>query len=502
MAGEMNNTMALADFEFLCSLAREFNEYVPAERFRGSTAPAPSNATGDRPGDDFNRRANWQEILEPHGWTVAGTAGETTYWTRPGKSRRDGISATTGRCRTEQSGDLFYNFSTGGAPFDADTAYSKFAAHTLLNHGGDFAASASGLREGGYGRPPAANGHIVPGLPAALPATPRPPWTPTTTNSTSKAPVTYTIPELLGLELPMPRWAIPGLLSEGFSILAGKPKLGKSWMALNLALTIAAGGKALGNIQVQAGDVLYLALEDRLRRIRDRAAKVMKGIGMTAPHRLSVAVEWKRQDKGGVHDLAEWLSRATDPRLVVIDVWAKFHAPAKSKGSAYDQDYEQATEVKSVADHYGASVLVLHHTRKSAAEDVFDEISGTLGFAGAADGAMVLARNRGHNEGTLAMTGRDIEEQKLAVEFNPEAFTWKSLGSAEERLTGDLQLRVIDYMKRMLGRPLYAADIAEHLSEPPDNVRKTLHRLLDKNIIRHVGHTWSYPGEGEESGAE
>lgn len=324
-------------------------------------------------------------------------------------------------------------------------------------------------------------------------------WTLPTGPKSVSGPEIYTIPELLGLDLPPARWAIPGLLSEGLTILAGKPKLGKSWMALNLALTIAAGGMALGSIRVQAGDVLYLALEDRLRRIKDRAAKVLRGLQLPAPPRLSVAVEWKRQDKGGVEDLYNWLEKATDPRLIVIDVWAKFRTPSKSKGSAYEQDYEQLTEVKSIGDRFGASVLALHHTRKSAAEDVFDEISGTLGIAGAADGSLVLARSRGKNEGTLAMTGRDIEEQTLAVEFEPETFTWKSHGNAEQRYTGDLQKRIVEYLRRE-GAPRFVKDIASHLEKyeksEVESVRKVVSRLAEDKIIRREGNAYAFPGEG------
>lgn len=315
-------------------------------------------------------------------------------------------------------------------------------------------------------------------------------------------PEIYTLPELLELDLPEPRWAIPGLLSEGLTILAGKPKLGKSWMALNLAMTIAAGGKALGAIQVQPGDVLYLALEDRLRRIKDRATKVLGGMKMTPPPgRLSFATEWLRQDQGGVVRLAEWLDAATDPRLVIIDVWAKFRSPAKNRGSAYEQDYEQLTEVKSCADHYGASVLALHHTRKGAAEDVFDEISGTLGIAGAADGSMVLARSRGENEGTLAMTGRDIEEQTLAVEFDPATFCWKSHGSAEQRFTGELQKKIVDYLQRE-GAPRFVSDIATYLGKEEksevESVRKVVARLAESKVIRRVKKAFAYPGDVDD----
>lgn len=336
------------------------------------------------------------------------------------------------------------------------------------------------------------------------PAAPRPKWQPATAKKdTDPRPTIYRLPELMGLDLPAPRWAIPGLLSEGLSILAGKPKLGKSWMALNLALTVAAGGKALGNIRVQSGDVIYLALEDRLRRIRDRARKVLGGLKEEPPGRLCLAVEWRRQHQGGVHDLADWLDAAADPRLVVIDVWAKFRSPAKTKGSAYEQDYDQLSEVKSLADHYGASVLAVHHTRKGAAEDVFDEISGTLGIAGAADGAMVLARSRGANEGTLALTGRDIEEQTLAVQFDPETFVWTSLGNAEQRFTGELQKKIVDYL-RSEGSPRFVADIAAHLGKSEktevEAVRTVVKRLAEAKVIRRVNQAYAFPGEGGDQG--
>jgi hypothetical protein len=99
-----------------------------------------------RPGDDFNRRSTWREILEPHGWKLVRTNGEIEYWRRPGKDDR-GISATVGYAGT----DLLHVFSSNAHPFESDTAYSKFGAYTLLNHGGDFQAAAKELAAKGYG---------------------------------------------------------------------------------------------------------------------------------------------------------------------------------------------------------------------------------------------------------------------------------------------------------------------------------------------------------------
>jgi hypothetical protein len=137
-------------FTAWCDLAGEFNEYVPPERLK-TAAPSSSDAKGDRPGDEFNRRATWHEILEPHGWQVCRTSGDITYWTRPGKNPSAGTSATTGKCKTDASGDLLYIFSTNALPFDGGHAYDKFGAFARLNHSGDFYAATKAVCDLGYG---------------------------------------------------------------------------------------------------------------------------------------------------------------------------------------------------------------------------------------------------------------------------------------------------------------------------------------------------------------
>src|SRR5262249_34565487 len=144
--------------------------------------------------------------------------------------------------------------------------------------------------------------------------------------------------------------AIPGLLSEGLSILAGKPKMGKSFLALNLAMTIAAGGKALGDIETVAGDVLYMALEDRLRRVQVRARKMLAGLGGGARPPRHVAVSWPRQEQGGLDHLSRWLDAADNPRLVIIDVVAKFRTASTGRRNVYEEDYEVLSQIKDVLD--------------------------------------------------------------------------------------------------------------------------------------------------------
>lgn len=110
---------------------------------------------GARPGDDFNSRASWDDILSPRGWEKVYASGSTVYWKRPGK--RMGISATTGR----NAADNLYVFSTS-TEFEAEKPYDKFGAYALLNCGGSIPVAAKELLSLGYGRRPESLPHPVP----------------------------------------------------------------------------------------------------------------------------------------------------------------------------------------------------------------------------------------------------------------------------------------------------------------------------------------------------
>ena len=145
-------TITTAERDILLGLARSFNRYTPPD----NTPPSHrvrGGAPGDRPGDEYNARVGWDEVLTPSGWTVAGRCGEATYWKRPGKTE-PGHSAISGN-----GDDRLCVFSSNAAPLepygDRKKTYSKFDAYTTLYHGGDFSTAAKALAGMGYGR----NGH-------------------------------------------------------------------------------------------------------------------------------------------------------------------------------------------------------------------------------------------------------------------------------------------------------------------------------------------------------
>jgi hypothetical protein len=130
----------------LFSVARSFDQTPPEYLLRCAQPHArAARAGGERPGDSYNRRVSWAEVLEPHGWILLYTRDGESYWQRPGK-QGPVISATT----NYRGSDLLYVFSTS-TPFEAGRAYSKFAAFAILEHQGDFSAAAHELAMRGYG---------------------------------------------------------------------------------------------------------------------------------------------------------------------------------------------------------------------------------------------------------------------------------------------------------------------------------------------------------------
>jgi hypothetical protein len=251
----------------------------------------------------------------------------------------------------------------------------------------------------------------------------------------------FTAAELMAEELPPVRWVVPGLLPEGVTLLAGKPKLGKSWLALGLGIAVASGGIALGTKQVECGDVLYLALEDNPRRLQGRLGKMLAG--GAAPGRLHIATEWPRMDEGGAELLENWLGVNPNHRLVVVDILKRVRPLANSarNRSVYDADYEALQSLQSLASEYGVAILVVHHTRKLAAVDPVDEVSGSTGLSGGADGILVLKRDRGRADAYLHVTGREIEEEaELALKWDADLASWALVGDADEyRLSNERQ---------------------------------------------------------------
>jgi len=299
-------------------------------------------------------------------------------------------------------------------------------------------------------------------------------------------PETFTAPDLMALELPPMRWAVPGVVPEGVTLLAGKPKVGKSWFTLGHGVATAAGGVALGTKPVEQGEVLYLALEDDRRRLQGRLAKILAG--GDAPIGLHIALEWLRLDEGGAEALDTWLEAHREARLVVIDTLKKVRSRKFGNRSVYDVDYEALEPLLPLAAEHNVAVVVVHHTRKLAAADPLDEISGSTGLSGGVDGALVLKRDRGRADAYLYVMGRDIEEeQELALRWDANTAGWCIVGDAEEYRLSEERQAVARVLRNTDG-PLGPKDVAEALDKPNGAVRELLSQMAKSSDVENVSY--------------
>lgn len=301
----------------------------------------------------------------------------------------------------------------------------------------------------------------------------------------------WTADELMTTTFPEPRWAVNGIVAEGLTLLAGAPKLGKSWFALNAACAIAAGGVAFGRIPVDPGDVLYLALEDTGRRLQRRLGLILGSD--PAPARLVLATELPPMSNGGAERMTEWLDDHPDARLVVIDVLAKVRGRSAPNVPIYEADYLAMSALKAIADTYNVAVVVVHHTRKTTAEDFLDTVSGSQGLAGSADTVAVLTRSRGSADAVLKITGRDVEESERAFDFDPRTGLWRLLdGQAADYQLGATRRRILEATRTIEGAtPRMIAEALGDITE--GNVKVTVRRMVDDGQLDTDGHGHYFP---------
>ena len=242
--------------------------------------------------------------------------------------------------------------------------------------------------------------------------------------------ISTTASELQQAELKPTVFLITGILPEGTSIISAASKIGKSWMVLDMGLSIAAGKPFMGHGAIQCG-VLYLALEDSLSRLQDRMNKILDGC--SAPPGLFFATEAPTLDNGLLDALDTHLQQHPETKLVIIDTLQKIRGRALPRETPYEQDYREMGTVKAYMDKKGVSVLFVHHNRKMKDEaDPFNMISGTNGIMGAADTIWAIIKGkRADNEATLHITGRDVVQSDTVITFDKSCWKWKPVGSAE-----------------------------------------------------------------------
>lgn len=277
-------------------------------------------------------------------------------------------------------------------------------------------------------------------------------------------------------EFPPIRWAVNGLVPEGITLLAGPPKSGKSWMALDFAIGVATGTNAMGDVVCEPGDVYYAALEDTPRRMQTRQLTALHG--RETPERVDYVFDMPNIDRGGLAQVEAWLQDHPDARLVIIDVYGKI----KGAGKGYEADYALVDKFRQLSKRYKsvAIVLVTHTVKKINKNDPFASIVGGVGLTGAVDASMVLLRQRGEQVGTLWLTGKDVEEAATPIELREGR--WEVCEPAPEPLSESRQA----VLSAIGGGDLTPKSIAGATGMAPNTVRQLLFKMAKDGQVERT----------------
>ena len=235
--------------------------------------------------------------------------------------------------------------------------------------------------------------------------------------------------DLMDQVFPYRKEIVEGLLSTGAYILAGPPKIGKSFFVAQLAYYVSKGID-LWDYKVHPGTVLYLALEDDKKRLQDRMSRMF---GVEGSNNLHFATDAGQLGKSLEKQLENFMLEHPDTVLMIVDTLQKIREVAGDSYS-YASDYEAIGKLKEFADSHNICIVIVHHTRKQPAGDTFEMISGTTGLLGCADGALLMKKEkRTDSTATLELVSRDHPDQKLYLEKNQQTLVWE-LEHAEKEL--------------------------------------------------------------------
>ncbi len=249
-----------------------------------------------------------------------------------------------------------------------------------------------------------------------------------------------------------------GLLYAGAYILAGAPKIGKSFLVAQIAYHVSTG-QDLWGYKVHQGTVLYLALEDDFQRIQSRMF-MMYGVNDTP--NLHFATAAGKIGNGLDEQLENFMREHSDTKLIIIDTMQKIREVG-GEAYSYASDYDIIGRIKQFADQHCICVLTVHHTRKQRADDSFETISGTTGLLGCADGSLLMQKKkRTELDATIKVVGRDQPDQILYLKKDPQTQIWNL-----ERMENELYKEPPDPVLEAVAK-LVSAECREWIGSPSE----------------------------------
>ena len=324
--------------------------------------------------------------------------------------------------------------------------------------------------------------------------------------------------ELLEKEMPKVQWIVPDYIPSGLTLIAGPPKIGKSWLVLNLALSCAGGLHQVFGNSVPKADVLLLSFEDNERRLQSRLHDI---IGDQQVKLDNLLYEFEPHGRGGA--FTAWLDKELDEypgiRVVIIDTLQHIKAHQRQGQPIYEADVEAVRPLRAIAEKRCISIVVVHHTKKGK-NDPLEAVSGSFGLTGSVDTIITLtrqgdeqpdeqepdedARERKIRKARIQGTGRDlIENFDKLIEFDDGRHVWQVVDDYYEATPEKRKTVRSDILAALKDGPMRADAIAAQIGKTPGTVKVELNRMLNKTppLVTHFSHgLWVLPPSGIRRG--
>ena len=485
-------TISPDDRDILVRVAVTFDQRASNQRLVEPT----QNHAGLTPGNDYNQRVSWEDILLPHGWELNHSSGDKGFWRRPGKS--NGWSATTG-LKSTSGNELFCCFSSNAAPFEGAngrsqcTSYSKFAAYATLNHGGDYSAAAKQLSADGYGDRPSQSSDSLDSL------------GPVPTGERKRKPILKL--SLSGMRQQFPKLSSPvadGLFREGETgNFISVPKIGKSWGVYGLGISVTQGWDWLGRFPTAQGPVLLVDNELSPAVLASRIPKVAAAMFAERDEFIDDSYEqlfdiWSL--RGNLRTLEELGTEfeKIEPnyyKLIIFDAKYRFILAGVS-----ENDNSAQTQVYNLLDRYAAqlnsAILLVHHSSKGSQSEkrTTDVGSGAGAQSRAADCHMVLREHEEEGHVVLEAAVRSfppVEPLTLKWDFplwqptdlDPADLKGKKTKSEERQAKNDSEGR-LEIAGALLDSPLTASKLRKVTGYGSARVDRLLAMMVKGNEIQ------------------
>lgn len=285
-------------------------------------------------------------------------------------------------------------------------------------------------------------------------------------------------------EFPPLKWFASGLLHEGNCIFAGKSKRGKSWLAFNIAISLALGDDVLGHYEVPYPvKVAYCALEDGDRRMNRRIKQIEASRDLS---NLEIVFAMPKLAEGG-YDFIEHLIAKEGFQVVIIDVLAKVDDQGKSGPKGYQEVYDTLGRLHELRNKHTFALIMITHLRKAEAEEVSEQIMGSMAYVGIQDVVWVFQRKYGDNFGYLEVLDKDMAEKSIEIEFKEAEGLWTFVGEGDEHAASKEEFEILQYLREET-KPQSIKQIMEGIGMPAGKFsafRKRLQRMeKDHKLLR------------------